>query len=147
MCRDFLLLFIQSRLLSLSLILLYCKWLWSIRFLFYTLFAWRTHYKTLSLIPSSRNWKCFSRLHIICCRKIFGNIFLLCVTHCTSPCICFVLMIIRHLQWIRYTTLSFRMSVCFLYGLRMRKIGLNVYWLPIWKKMSDTKDAASNVFV
>ena len=101
--------------------------------LFYSFFAWRTHYRTLSPLPSSIHWRCLSRLYMICFKKRFDNIFLLSVSHCISPCVCFLFLIIIHLQWISSVIFSFRLSVWFPYGLRMRKIGVNVHLLTVWK--------------
>ena len=142
-----LLVFIQSLLLPLLLILLYCKGCQGIKFLFCSLFSWRMHHGPFSHLPSSRSCRCLSRLHTLCCRKSFGNLFLLCVAHCMRPWVLLVLMIRVHLQWISSTILYFRLSIWFPYGLRMRKIGVNVYWLKVWKILADSKGSASEVFV
>ena len=133
MCLDFLLVLIQSRLLSFSLLLLYCKGWKGIILVFYEIFVWRTHYRPLSHIPSSSNWRCLRIFHMLCCRNIFGNIFLLCVSRCMRPWVFFVFLTRRHLQWISSTILSFRLIVCFPYGLRRQNIGVNIYWLTVWK--------------
>ena len=132
MCLEFLLVLIQSQLLLLSFLILYWKVYRDIRLLFYKFFSWRTHYRQLSLLTSSSYWRCLRRLHMLYCSESSRNIFLLCIANCICPCVFFVLLIRTHLKWISSTIFSFGLIVWFPYGLRMWKIGVNVYWLTIW---------------